>query len=37
VGTRNYQSYTDQLLVELLCKDDAGAFKEITGVIGKGC
>lgn len=29
MGTRNYQSYTDQLLVELLCKDDAGAFEEI--------
>jgi RNA polymerase sigma-70 factor (family 1) len=29
VGTRNYQNYTDQILVDLLCKDDTGAYAEI--------
>lgn len=29
MGTRNYQNYTDQILIDLLCKDDTGAYAEI--------
>lgn len=29
MGTRNYELYTDQQLLDLLCKDDTGAYAEI--------